>query len=138
MRLARSAGGGVAPRQNDRITESATKESREAKRKTKKAIQESNGKRQDERTTTNEKGNKEGEGDHGERQKREEKNEERKKEKRKGKKRKGTYQVLKVVKAVHVCISCSCVTTELAPQLHLSINSIKNQHGPMIVSLLVG
>ena len=50
FRLARSAGGGVAPRRNKRITESATKESREAKVKTKKAIQESNGKRQDERT----------------------------------------------------------------------------------------
>ena len=46
----------MAPRRNNRITESATKESREAKVKAKKAIQESNGKRQDERTKTNEKG----------------------------------------------------------------------------------
>ena len=38
------ARGGVAPRRNNRITESATKESREATRKTKKAIQETNGK----------------------------------------------------------------------------------------------
>ena len=43
-------GGGAAPRRNNRITESATKESREAKVKAKKAIQESNGKRQDDRT----------------------------------------------------------------------------------------
>ena len=35
-------GGVVAPRRNNRITESATKESREAKVKAKKAIQESN------------------------------------------------------------------------------------------------
>ena len=39
MRLARSAGGGVAPRRNNRImTESATKESRDAKTKAKNAI----------------------------------------------------------------------------------------------------
>ena len=50
FRLPGSAGGGVAPRRNNRITESATKESREAKVKAKKAIQESNGKRQDEMT----------------------------------------------------------------------------------------
>ena len=43
-------GGGIAPRRNNRITESATKESKKAKVKAKKAIQESNGKRQDERT----------------------------------------------------------------------------------------
>ena len=48
-------GGGVAPRRNNRITESTTKESREAKVKAKKAMQESNGKRRDERTKTNEK-----------------------------------------------------------------------------------
>ena len=39
----------VGPRRNNRITESATKESREARRKAKKAIQETNGKRQDKR-----------------------------------------------------------------------------------------
>ena len=50
FRLARSAGGGVAPRRNNRITESATKERREAKRKSSKATQETNGKRQHERT----------------------------------------------------------------------------------------
>ena len=55
FRLARSARGGVAPRRNNRMTESATKESTEAKVKAKKAIQESNGKRQHERTKTNEK-----------------------------------------------------------------------------------
>ena len=48
--------GGVAPRRNNRIAESATRERREAKVKATKAIQESNGKRQDERTKTNEKG----------------------------------------------------------------------------------
>ena len=48
--------GGVPPRRNNRITEFATKESREAKVKTKKGIQETNGKRQNERTKTNEKG----------------------------------------------------------------------------------
>ena len=52
--------GGVAPRRNNRTTESATKESREAKREAKKAIQETNGKRQDERTKTNEKGTRKG------------------------------------------------------------------------------
>ena len=49
-RLPRSAGGGKSPRRNDRITESATKETREAKRKEKKAILETNGTRQGERT----------------------------------------------------------------------------------------
>ena len=38
-------GGGVAPRPNNRITASATKESREAKRIAKEAIEEANGKR---------------------------------------------------------------------------------------------
>ena len=61
-------GGSVTPRRNNRITESAPKESREAKIKSKKAVQESNGKRQDERTKTNEK--EQGTG-HGERQKKE-------------------------------------------------------------------
>ena len=50
LQARKERGGGVAPRRNNRIRESATKESREAKVKTKKAIQESNGKRQDERT----------------------------------------------------------------------------------------
>ena len=36
--------GGAAPRRNNRITESATKESREAKAKAKRAIQELDGK----------------------------------------------------------------------------------------------
>ena len=39
FKLARSAGGGVAPRRNNRITLSAIKGSRGAKRKAKKAIQ---------------------------------------------------------------------------------------------------
>ena len=52
----------MAPRRNNRITESATKESREAEVKAKKAMQESNGKRQDERTKTNEKGTRKGNG----------------------------------------------------------------------------
>ena len=50
LQARKERGGGVAPRRNIRITESATKESREAKVKAKKAIQESNGKRQDEMT----------------------------------------------------------------------------------------
>ena len=50
LQARKERGGGVAPRRNNRITESATKESREAKVKAKKAIQESNGKRQDEMT----------------------------------------------------------------------------------------
>ena len=72
--------GGVAPRRNNRITES-TKESREAKIKAKKAIQETDGKRQDEKTKRAKK-DEEGEGEHGERQKGEEK---RRKKKRKEK-----------------------------------------------------
>ena len=44
-------GGGVAPRQNNRTTESTTKESREAKVKAKTAIQELNGKRQKDENT---------------------------------------------------------------------------------------
>ena len=47
LQAGKERGGGVAPRRNNRITESATKESREAKVKAKKAIQESNGKLQD-------------------------------------------------------------------------------------------
>ena len=50
LQARKERGGGVAPRRNNRIPESATKESREAKIKSKKAIQETNGKRQDERT----------------------------------------------------------------------------------------
>ena len=50
LKARKERGGGVAPRRNNRIRESATKESREAKVKAKKAIQESNGKRQDEMT----------------------------------------------------------------------------------------
>ena len=50
----------VAPRRNNRIAESATRERREAKVKATKAIQESNGKRQDERTKTNERGTRNG------------------------------------------------------------------------------
>ena len=41
LQARKERGGGVAPRRNNRITESATKESREAKVKAKKAIQES-------------------------------------------------------------------------------------------------
>ena len=55
LQARKERGGGVAPRRNNRITESTTKESREAKVKAKKAMQESNGKRRDERTKTNEK-----------------------------------------------------------------------------------
>ena len=58
--MKRGRAGEVALRRNNRITESATKESREAKRKAKKAIQETNGTRQDGKTKTNEKGKKEG------------------------------------------------------------------------------
>ena len=50
LQARKERGGGVAPRRNNRIRESATKERREAKVKAKKAIQESNGKRQDEMT----------------------------------------------------------------------------------------
>ena len=50
MRLARSTGGGCSAETKNRIAESATKESREGKRKATKATQETNGKRQDERT----------------------------------------------------------------------------------------
>ena len=51
FRLA-SGGGGVAPGRNNRITESANKESKEAKRKARNAIQKKteNGKRHDEMT----------------------------------------------------------------------------------------
>ena len=56
LQARKERGGMVGPRRNNRITESATKESREAKIKAKKVIQESNGKRQDEMTKTNEKG----------------------------------------------------------------------------------
>ena len=47
LQARKDRGGGVAPRRNNRITESATKESKEAKRKAKKAIQKQteNGKR---------------------------------------------------------------------------------------------
>ena len=61
LQARKERGGGVAPRrQTDRISESATKESREAKVKAKKAVQESNGKRQDERSKTNDKGTRNG------------------------------------------------------------------------------
>ena len=60
LQARKERGGGVAPRRSNRITESASKESRETKVKAKKAIQESNGKRQDERTKTNEKGTRNG------------------------------------------------------------------------------
>ena len=65
----------MATRRNNRITESATKESREAKIKAKKAIQETNGKM----TTREDKTKKEGE--HGERQEGEEKRRKEKEEK---------------------------------------------------------
>ena len=54
LQARKERGEGVAPRRNNRITESATKESREEKVEAKKAIQESNGKRQDERTNDRE------------------------------------------------------------------------------------
>ena len=84
LQARKERGGGVAPRRNIRITESATKESREAKVKAKKAIQESNGKRQDERTENERTRNKEHGMGHGERQKGEG---EKKKEKKKGKRK---------------------------------------------------
>ena len=63
IRLTRKErGGGVAPTRNGRTTEAAHKESRESKIKAKKAIQETNGKRQDERTKRNEKGTRKGKG----------------------------------------------------------------------------
>ena len=58
LQARKDRGGGVAPRRNNRITESATKASSEAK----KAMQEANGKRQDERT----KRMKKEQGEHGE------------------------------------------------------------------------
>ena len=45
LQTRKEGGGSVAPRRNNRITESASKESREAKIKAKKAKQEANGKR---------------------------------------------------------------------------------------------
>ena len=57
LQARKERGGGVAPRRNNRITESATKESREAKVKAKKAIQESNGKLQDERANERKRNN---------------------------------------------------------------------------------
>ena len=60
LQARKERGGSVAPRRNNRIiTESATKENREAKVKAKEAVQESNGKRRDERTKNERKRNKE-------------------------------------------------------------------------------
>ena len=70
----------MAPRRNSSITESATKESREATIKSKKAIQETNGK------LTRRKDKTKKEGEHGEQQKGEEKRRKKKqREKREGK-----------------------------------------------------
>ena len=85
FRLARNAGGGVAPRRNKKIAESAPKENGEAKRKAKKAIQETNGERQNGR-----KRNKDWK--HGERPKREEKRRKEKEKKNKTEKGKGKRQ----------------------------------------------
>ena len=90
LQARKERGGSVAPRRNNGITEPATKESREAKVKAKKPIQESNGKRQDETTKANEKGTR-----NGTRRttKKERKNEEiKKKEKKKKEKGKGKRQ----------------------------------------------
>ena len=55
IRLTRKErGGGVAPTRNGRTTEAAHKESRESKIKAKKAIQETNGKKQNERKNNKE------------------------------------------------------------------------------------
>ena len=86
LQARKERGGGGAPRLNDRITESATKESREAKRKAKKAIQETNGKRQDEETkrTIKEKGSGTRRTTKGGKKRRERKNEIQEKGKRQG------------------------------------------------------
>ena len=76
-------GGGVAPRRNNRITESATKESREAKRKARKKVQKK--KREKERKKRqNEKGKGNTENDKRERKKRRKKKKEKKGGKRQG------------------------------------------------------
>ena len=89
--------GGVAPRRNNRITESATQETREAKRKAKKATEETNGKRQGERTQRTKKGTRKR---NTENDKKERKNEE---EKEKRKKRKKEKENGKGVRAALLC-----------------------------------
>ena len=86
-------GGVVAPRRNNRITESATKESREAKVKAKKTIHESDGKRQDERTKTNEKGTRNGTGRTPKRRGKEKRNRKKGEKKRKTARVSGRYYV---------------------------------------------
>ena len=73
----------MAPRRNSSITESATKESREATIKSKKAIQETNGK------LTRRKDKTKKEGEHGEQQKGEENEERKNKEKNEKEKENG-------------------------------------------------
>ena len=73
LQARKERGGGCGAETQNRITESATKESREAKRKAKKAIQETYGK------TTRRKDKTKTEGEHGERQKGEEKRRRKKK-----------------------------------------------------------
>ena len=70
LQARKERGGMVGPRRNNRITESATKESREAKRKAKNAIQETKGKNDKTKGQNERKRNKASEGEHGERQKR--------------------------------------------------------------------
>ena len=50
LQVSTERGGGVTPGRDNRITESATKESREAKPETKEVIQDTNGKQEDEST----------------------------------------------------------------------------------------
>ena len=89
LQARKERGGGVAPRRNNRITESATKESREAKVKAKKAIQESNGKRQDERTNERKRYKEWGTA----KKKKKKKNEEKKEKKKTGKNKRKTARV---------------------------------------------
>ena len=56
LQARKERGGGVAPRRNNRIKESATKENREENVKAKKTIQESNGKMTRRKDKTKEKG----------------------------------------------------------------------------------
>ena len=87
---ARKEHGGVAPRRNN-ITQSANKGSTEAKVKA-KAIQESNGKRQDERTKNERKRNKEWDTENDKMERK--KNERKKKREKEKEKAKGVWAVL--------------------------------------------
>ena len=95
LQARKERGGGVAPRRHNRITESVTKESRQAKVKAKKAVQESNGKTTRRKDKKERKRNKEWdtENDKKEREKKEEK-----KKRKKGKIKengKGVREVLR-------------------------------------------